>query len=151
MITLEIAVDYQSQVDAQPIHTAAQLVLKNQSPSVDSEITIVITDDESLRALNFEFREINSPTDVLSFPADFTDPETEAPYLGDILISYPRAKSQADKAGNSVIDELQVLVVHGVLHLLGYDHTNPQEKEVMWEIQKEIFRQLGLENIQIVD
>ena len=88
---------------------------------------------------------------MLSFPADFTDPETEAPYLGDILISFPRAKSQADTIGHSVIDELQVLVVHGVLHLLGYDHAIPEEKEEMWTIQREIFQQLGLENIQIAD
>ena len=61
MITLEISEDYQSQVDAQLIHAAAQLVLKDQSTSADSEITIVITGDEPLRALNLEFRELESP------------------------------------------------------------------------------------------
>ena len=147
MITLEISEDYRSLVDSQLIDEAAKVALRHQSASTDSEITIVITDDEQLRQLNQQFRDIDAPTDVLSFPADFTDPETEAPYLGDILISYPRAEQQAAAGGHSTKAELQLLVTHGVLHLLGYDHAESAEKTEMWAAQKEILHQLGLENL----
>lgn len=148
MITLEISEDYRFQLNSHVLKSA-QITLQHQLISPDSEVTIVITGDEQLRKLNQEFRDFDAPTDVLSFPADFTDPETEAPYLGDIVISYPRAEQQAAVVGHSVVNELQLLVVHGVLHLLGYDHASTQEKNEMWTAQKEILVQLGLENLKI--
>ncbi len=151
MITLEISEGYRSQVDSHLITEAAKTTLRYQAASVDSEMTIVITDDEQLRRLNREFRDADTPTDVLSFPADFTDPESDAPYLGDILISYPRANQQAAAGGHSTIAELQLLVTHGVLHLLGHDHADPVEKTEMWAAQEEVLRQLGLENLDIPD
>ena len=102
-----------------------------------------------MQELNRQYRDIDTPTDVLSFPADFTDPESEAPYLGDILISYPRAEKQAAAGGHSTLAELQLLVVHGVLHLLGFDHAQVQEKAEMWAAQSEILHRLGLEDIKI--
>ncbi len=150
MITLEISEGYRSLVDSLIIIDAAKVALRHQSASPDSDMTIVITDDDQLRQLNREFRDIDAPTDVLSFPTDFTDPETEAPYLGDIVISYPRAERQAAAGGHSTMTELQLLVTHGVLHLLGHDHAETKEKKEMWRAQKEILGQLGLENIPIV-
>ncbi|HRQ31500.1 MAG TPA: rRNA maturation RNase YbeY, partial [Anaerolineales bacterium] len=92
---------------------------------------------------------IDSPTDVLSFPASESDPDTGSPYLGDILISIPRAKAQAKIAGHALELEIQLLIVHGVLHLLGHDHAQPKEKAKMWKAQKEILESLGLGAIQI--
>jgi len=150
MITLEISEGYRSFVNPQLIEKAAKTTLVVQAATLESDLTIVITDDDQLRQLNREYRDIDIPTDVLSFPADFTDPENEMPYLGDILISFERAKVQAAAGRHSVIAELQLLVVHGVLHLLGHDHTTPDEKTQMWAAQTEILSQLGLEMIKIV-
>ena len=102
-----------------------------------------------MRELNRQFRNIDAPTDVLSFPADFSDPENGIPYLGDIIISYPSAKEQSYAGGHSIEAELQLLVVHGILHLLGHDHADPEEKADMWAAQKEILHDLGLENISL--
>ena len=97
-----------------------------------------------LRQLNLEYRGIDAPTDVLSFSAQedldepgaafVTAPEAEA-YLGDIIISFPMAASQAETAGHSVANELCLLAVHGVLHLLGYDHATAEEEAAMWAVQ----------------
>jgi rRNA maturation RNase YbeY len=98
---------------------------------------------------NREYLGVDAPTDVLSFPASETDPETGAPYLGDILISIPYARKGAKQAGNSLEAEVQLLVVHGVLHLLGHDHAKPKEKARMWKAQREILIKLGLGDVQI--
>lgn len=149
MIMLEIAEGYQLSVNLHSLEEAAKTALRQQAAPAETDLTIVITDDEQLRELNRQYRHIDAPTDVLSFPADFIDPDNELPYLGDILISYERANTQASAAGHSAEAELQLLVVHGVLHLLGHDHADPEEKTQMWSDQSEILRQLGLENIHI--
>ena len=149
MITLEIAENFKDQVDGPLLIQTAKSTLQHQSQPPDSELTIVITDDERLRSLNLQFRSIDTPTDVLSFPAEWIDPENELPYLGDIAISFPRAEEQAKNSGHATMMELQLLVVHGVLHLLGHDHANPKEKESMWVAQKEILEQLGLDDLRI--
>jgi len=123
--------------------------LDNQSADFDSELTIVLTDDVKVQELNRDYLGIDSPTDVLSFPASETDPETGSTYIGDIIISMPYAAKSAEKAGHPVEAEVQLLVVHGVLHLLGHDHARPKEKAKMWEAQAEILETLGLGNIKI--
>jgi probable rRNA maturation factor len=128
------------------LERAAQAALRHESESLDSDLTIVLTDDTRLQELNRDYLGIDAPTDVLSFPASETDPETGARYIGDILISIPRAQAQADHAVES---EVQLLVVHGVLHLLGHDHGEPQEKARMWQAQAEVLESLGLGSIQI--
>jgi probable rRNA maturation factor len=149
MITLEIGQEYLSAVDAAQIEAAAKTALQIQTRNPDTDLTIVITGDEQLCELNRQYRGIDAPTDVLSFPADFTDPENDTPYLGDILISYPQAEKQAAAGKHATRAELQLLVVHGVLHLLGFDHAEAGEKAAMWAAQATILRQLGLEQIQI--
>jgi len=134
----EIALDLQNS-----IIDAAQTALLLEHHTSAANITIVLSDDTQLQKLNFEFLQINTPTDVLSFPVDEKDPETNERYLGDIVISYPRALVQAAAGGHNVRDELLLLVVHGVLHLLGYDHSQEGEKRVMWERQSEILKELG--------
>ena len=126
---------------------AAETLLSAGSGPVD--LSIALTDDAHIRALNRDFRGHDSPTDVLSFPAGETDPETGVPYLGDVVISVPRAAAQAREAGHSLEAEAQLLVVHGVLHLLGHDHAEAREKDRMWAAQAEILERLGLGKISI--
>ncbi|HAX71097.1 MAG TPA: rRNA maturation RNase YbeY [Anaerolineales bacterium] len=115
----------------------------------DADLTIVLTDDRQLHELNLDYLGVDAPTDVLSFPASETDPETGAVYLGDIVLSIPRAVQQAEAAGHSVEAEAQLLVVHGTLHLLGYDHATDEEKAVMWAEQAKVLEKLGLARIKI--
>ena len=145
MINLELNFPFPEHL----LERAAQAALEHESESLESELSIVLTDDARLQELNRDYLGIDAPTDVLSFPASETDPETGARYIGDILISVPRAQSQADAAGHALESEVQLLVVHGVLHLLGHDHGEPEEKARMWKAQAEILESLGLGNIQI--
>jgi probable rRNA maturation factor len=131
------------------IERAARAALSHEA--VDGDLTIVLSDDTQLRELNRAYLGVDEPTDVLSFPASETDPETGARYLGDILISVPRAAAQARRAGHPLEAEVQLLVAHGVLHLLGYDHAEPDEKSKMWRAQAEILESIDLSGIAIRD
>lgn len=131
------------------LERAANATLVHASHSLDSELSIILTDDARLHELNLNYLGVNAPTDVLSFPASETDPETGARYIGDILISVPRAQVQAEAAGHPLEAELQLLVVHGVLHLLGHDHARAKEKARMWKAQAEVLESLGLGHIRI--
>jgi len=124
------------------LEQAALATLLHSGGAQGTDLTIVITTDAQLQELNRQYLGIDSPTDVLSFPSGEVDPESEALYLGDILISYPRALAQAGAAGHPVQAELQLLVVHGALHLLGFDHAEEVEKARMWKAQEEILKQL---------
>jgi probable rRNA maturation factor len=117
--------------------------LAHEGQAETLDLTIVMSDDEELRTLNHQFMGINAPTDVLSFPSDEVDPESGERYLGDIILSVPRAREQANQGGHSIEAEIQLLIVHGVLHLLGYDHADPAQKAGMWSVQAEILKELG--------
>jgi probable rRNA maturation factor len=110
-------------------------------------LTLVITDDETVRSLNRTYLGNDAPTDVLSFggksPDFVTTPEADQ-YLGDVIISYPRAQAQATAAGHEVEAELALLVVHGMLHLWGYDHVRAKDKTAMWTLQRDILARLGM-------
>ncbi|MCJ7662408.1 MAG: rRNA maturation RNase YbeY [Anaerolineales bacterium] len=121
---------------------AAQNTLEFQNMSIETDLSIVITDNEQIQALNLQYRGIDSSTDVLSFPADFVDPDNKKTYLGDVIISYPKCLEQAQSANHSTNDELILLVVHGVLHLLGFDHIQNDDKKRMWSLQAVILKQL---------
>lgn len=131
------------------LERAANATLEQQAHSFDVELSIILTDDARLHELNLNYLGVDAPTDVLSFPASETDPETGARYIGDILISIPRAQAQAEVAGHPLEAEVQLLVVHGVLHLMGHDHAEAEEKARMWKAQAEILEGLGLGQIQI--
>ena len=145
MINIETEFDFPNAV----LERAARTALFHQRQPADEDLSIVLTDDARLRQLNREYLDIDAPTDVLSFPASESDPETGASYLGDILISIPRAREQAAAAGHALESEVQLLVVHGVLHLLGHDHAHAKEKRKMWKAQAEILKELGLSGIEI--
>jgi probable rRNA maturation factor len=122
---------------------AARITLEQGAEEQEGDFTILLTSDEQVQELNREYMKIDAPTDVLSFPADYTDPDTNTLYLGDVIISYPRAQEQAANGGHTLEHELQLLVVHGVLHLLGYDHLDEEEKYRMWTVQGGVLLQLG--------
>ncbi len=117
----------------------------------NADVTIVLTDDRQLHELNLDYLNVDAPTDVLAFAASELDPETGATYLGDVLISIPRAAEQAQAAGHSLAAEVQLLAVHGILHLLGYDHATAQGKAQMWEQQAKVLERIGLSRIKIQD
>lgn len=142
MINLQIDDPYLGQFDPTVIEKAAEEVLRFRSVPKNAELTVVVQGDAELQELNRQFLGIDAPTDVLSFPADELDPDTGNQYLGDIIISLPKARAQAEASGHPVDAELQLLVVHGVLHLLGMDHTEPEEKKEMWNAQRAVLDRL---------
>jgi probable rRNA maturation factor len=127
----------------EPLQRAAEAALAF-SGAVEADLTIVLTDDQHIQGLNQEYLDHDAPTDVLSFPAGETDPETGRAYLGDVIISLPQATRQAQERGHPLEAEMQLLAVHGVLHLLGHDHADEPEKAAMWAAQATILESLGL-------
>lgn len=133
-------------VDSADLERAAQHALVSAGRP-QAQVTILLTDDASIQELNRRYAGIDAPTDVLSFSAWEGDPgfvvaPEMAAYLGDIVISVPYAARQAAAAGHALDDELRLLVVHGILHLLGYDHATDAEEAVMWEKQRSILDNL---------
>lgn len=129
---------------APDLQRAAEVSLAQSQAAEAAELTILLSDDRRLQELNRQFLEIDAPTDVLSFPAGDLLPEDETVYLGDIIISLERAEAQAAAGGHAIAHELQLLVVHGVLHLLGFDHAAAEEKAAMWALQTAALNQLGI-------
>lgn len=180
----DIQIDIQNEqgfrVDVERLTQAALQVITQENAAPNSMVTVVITRDEDVQALNREFRGIDAPTDVLSFPAeplpdslmqemfdddepdddseesdddtldfdgdepDDTTDESDAPYLGDLVIAYPYALAQAEREGHTIGDSLVLLVVHGTLHLLGYDHDTLEHRAAMWAAQDQALRALGV-------
>jgi probable rRNA maturation factor len=143
MINIEIIPDFRRMFMPGILERAAQAALLQQS-APDSDLTVVLTGDSQIQALDRDFLGKDNPTDVLSFPASEIDPETGRHYLGDIIISVPRAEAQSIAAGHSLEAELSLLVIHGVLHLLGHDHAEQEEKDRMWMAQSETLTRLGI-------
>jgi probable rRNA maturation factor len=149
MIFIEIAATLEPEISSEKVETAAAEALLHQSAPVEAELTIVLSDDAQLQQLNSQWMGVDAPTDVLSFPSEETDPESGNRYLGDVLISVQRAAEQAAAGGHSAEAEVQLLVVHGILHLLGHDHADADEKARMWQAQGEILSRIGLRNLQV--
>jgi probable rRNA maturation factor len=104
------------------------------------EITVLLTDDAAVRALNGKFRGKDQATNVLSFPA----PAFARPHLGDVALAFGVCAGEAKEQGKSLADHLSHLTVHGVLHLLDYDHEADEEAEVMERMERAILEQLGV-------
>jgi len=143
MINIVILPEFRRVFMPDILERAAKTALLQQS-APDADLTLVLTGDTQIQALDRDFLDKDSPTDVLSFPSIETDPETGRRYLGDIIISVPYAEAQSIAAGHSLEAELSLLVVHGVLHLLGHDHALVEEKTLMWDAQSEILTRLGI-------
>src|SRR5512140_477163 len=141
MISIESAPDAIFPADL--LGRAAQAAL-SFSGAPDADLTLVLTDDAHIQALNRDYLGHDVPTDVLAFPAAEIDPETGRRYLGDVIVSLPRARVQAGERGHPVESEAQLLVVHGVLHLLGHDHSTEKDRAAMWSAQAAILESLGI-------
>lgn len=100
--------------------------------------SLVAMDNEEIHSINLEFRGVDRPTDVLSFEEPTED------YLGDILISIPRAKEQAIDYGHSYERELLFLITHGFLHINGYDHLNDKDEKEMFDLQRKLLDEYGI-------
>ena len=128
------------------IRTAVTETLRFEEVRTKSSVNVLLTDDVQLQELNNAYRGIDKPTDVLSFAAGDAMPGMEEDlHLGDIAISVPYAERQAYEGQYSLKSELQLLAVHGTLHLLGYDHIDPEDKVDMWSVQASILAQVGAE------
>jgi probable rRNA maturation factor len=110
------------------------------SEGAEYSVTILLTDDEAVRELNDRFRHKNTATNVLSFPAH----ETATGHLGDIALAYGVCAREADEQAKPLAAHLQHLVAHGVLHLVGYDHEDEADAEIMEDLERRILSQLGL-------
>jgi probable rRNA maturation factor len=142
-IHLKLEPAYARKVQPALLRATARAALRHQNAPAPSALTLMIAGDGELRELNREFLGEDRPTDVLSFPSSEPNPATGRLYLGDIAISYPQAAAGATAGGHPVRAELQLLIVHGVLHLLGHDHAQPGEKTRMWAAQAAILSELG--------
>jgi probable rRNA maturation factor len=146
-IEIQIAEQFQGYIEPEPLRQAALATLIHQGVEEVCELAVVVSDDETLHELNRHHRGVDAPTDVLAFPDETRGPFVSAPgfprYLGDVIISAPRAQAQAAEAGHDVQAELQLLVVHGVLHLLGHDDTTEERRARMWAAQAAILKALG--------
>ncbi|MCK6580152.1 MAG: rRNA maturation RNase YbeY [Anaerolineae bacterium] len=141
---IEVQNDAGYPVDAAALVLAAETVLQAHEIEPDSVMTIVLSDDEAVAALNRQFRGIDSATDVLSFPMGGSPVPGEPPYLGDLVIAYPYSAAQAAREEFSPAHGLLLLVVHGTLHLLGYDHDSPESRTEMWAAQEAALNVLGV-------
>lgn len=107
---------------------------------------VIIVDNGEIHKINKEYRNIDRPTDVISFALEDDDTfiKIDKRILGDIYISIDKAKEQAEEYGHTLLRELCFLTIHGILHLLGYDHMEKDEEEIMFELQERILTEYGI-------
>ena len=139
-LTVEIMNEQEEAISQELMELLIQLL--DQAAEIEKvtnkELAITFVDNKRIQEINKVFRQINKPTDVLSFPLEEEDA------LGDIIISIPKAKEQAEEYQHSFARELGFLAVHGFLHLLGYDHETEKEEKEMFMRQERILQQFGL-------
>lgn len=148
LITVQIAAEYEDRLDAVALHSLAIGVLRAEGAPGPLELGVVITTGPEVRSLNRDYLGHDYETDVISFgmaeeqgsagAQRFVTPEERAPYLGDIAISYDRACEQAPEFGNSPQAEVATLLIHGLLHLLGYEDTEDADRARMHARQQEL-------------
>ena len=124
------------------IVAAAEAAFQDQEAE-SATITVVLTDEAGICEYNLKYTGINEPTDVLSFEGGEIDPETGEKYLGDVIICPPIALTGASMGRHALLDEVSLLTIHGVLHLLGFDHDDEESRERMWAVQDRILDRLG--------
>jgi probable rRNA maturation factor len=149
-IDIQVARPFRSAVRAPWLRRIARDVLAAEGVG-PTQLGVVITDDATVRELNRRYLGVDEPTDVLSFglgqkdDGPFALPPGEAPSLGEVIISCPTAMQQAEEEGHSVEAEVAHLLVHGILHLLGYDHLEAEDERIMRGREREILAALDLE------
>lgn len=139
--------------DRRRIKAACEAALAGEGVTGSVVLTITVVDDDEIRQINQQHRGIDKATDVLSFPLLEADAEADGGFqlppdlpreLGDVIVSYPRAVEQAEEYGHSVQRELTYLIVHGVLHIMGHDHEEPDEQAIMREREEAALVVVGL-------
>ncbi|MGC9360140.1 MAG: rRNA maturation RNase YbeY [Anaerolineae bacterium] len=145
-VTLQHDIELPDSVTSAWLRGIARQALRHQRQPTGSQVALVLTDDATVAKLNAEYRHVDAPTDVLAFASQegepFVLPEAARRHLGDIVISLETAQRQASERDHPVGHELALLIVHGCLHLLGYDHGTPEEKARMWSVQRDIMQEI---------
>ena len=143
MTEIQIRTDVPDEA-ADIISAAIEGALKKQHR--EGSVSVTVVDDETIHGINKEYRNVDRPTDVISFPSEEGEEILAPPdgFLGDLVISYPRAVAQAEEYGHSITREFCFLVAHSMLHLLGYDHMTPEEAAVMEAKQARALDELGI-------
>lgn len=124
------------------VRRAAEAALIAGEASHGASLTVLLTDDGAVQDLNARFRGKDKATNVLSFPAA----ASAAPYLGDVAMAFRTCEAEARCQHKSIADHLSHLTVHGVLHLLGYDHEADGEAEVMEDMERQILKRMGVKD-----
>ena len=134
-VAISVEPVFQDSASEQDLVHLAGRVLASEGVEPGAELSVLITDDETIRGLNQRFRDVDEPTDVLSFELEgneaFATPQESHRQLGEVVISFPTALRQAEEAGRAIDRELLHLLVHGILHILGHDHETPDEAREM--------------------
>ncbi|MCL2515483.1 MAG: rRNA maturation RNase YbeY [Microbacteriaceae bacterium] len=142
-MTIEINNESAIEVDEARLQRLAAYALGALHVSPEAELAIVLVDEAAMEQLHVQWMDEPGPTDVLSFPMDELRPGTEdqptpAGLLGDVVLCPQVAQAQAEQAGHTLVEELQLLTAHGILHLLGFDHADKEEEREMFGIQRDI-------------
>jgi probable rRNA maturation factor len=142
-MSIEINNESSTGVDEAALQRLAVYALDAMHVHPDAEVAILLVDEGAMEQLHVQWMDEPGPTDVLSFPMDELRPGTEdaptpAGLLGDVVLCPQVAAAQAETAGHSMLDELLLLTTHGILHLLGFDHAEPEEEKEMFGIQRDI-------------
>jgi len=130
------------EISAPAPQRAAEAVLTALRPE-PAAMTVALVGEPTMARLHLEHMREPGPTDVLSYADGDPDPESGLPYLGDVVICVPVAEQQARAGGHPLAAELELLAVHGTLHLLGYDHDTPATRRAMWRLQAQVLEQIG--------
>jgi len=133
-------------IDLEAVKKIACEIMAQEKLPDNAELSLVFCDDDTIKDLNNNFRGKNEPTDVLSFPMTqnkFVNFEPETILLGDIVISLDTALKQANELKHSLATEITFLLIHGILHLIGFDHINEDERKVMLKRESDIFTKLN--------
>ncbi len=153
---IKLEIDYET-----IISKVVDMAMDTENCPYEAELNVILTDNEEIKNINKSYREVDAPTDVLSFPmvdyetpADFShlednsddyfNPETGELLLGDIIVSVEKVTAQAQEYGHSKERELGFLIAHSMLHLFGYDHMEEEERRIMEEKQRIILDKLGI-------
>ncbi|TFZ40060.1 rRNA maturation RNase YbeY [Soehngenia longivitae] len=126
------------------INESIKICLQEENRDLNYEVSVSFVDNEEIRQLNKDYRNVDRPTDVLSFPLDEYDYNSNYHILGDIIISTDKVIEQATEFGHSILREIIYLTVHSMFHLLGYDHMNDDDKKIMREKEKFVLKEIGI-------
>jgi probable rRNA maturation factor len=147
-VSIEVLNESGYDLDLDHLATLARFVMDRMRVHPQAELCIKAVDEPTIAELNEQWMEKEGPTDVLAFPMDelrpgLVDEDPEEGVLGDLMIAPSIAEKQGEAAGHGLVAEIELLTTHGILHLLGYDHADPEEHREMFTLQAELLREFG--------